>query len=254
MYWEQLTSPQVKALDKSLPVILPVAAIEQHGPHLPLATDKMIGEHFCKVLNDDIPDDVMVLPAIGVGCSEHHLDYEGSLSLRHETMLNQMQDISSCVVKHGFKNLLILNSHGGNQAIGQTFVEAFGFRNPQCRIALATWWRICLDALNQITETPPGGTGHAGEFETSLMLHIAPELVQLDKIPPKSNVPTFGWAEGDLLSAGNVSLYRTMKAMTPTGVFGDASAGTREKGEAITKVVTGALKEIVMDLKKVAKF
>ena len=250
MYWEQLTSPQVKTMDKNLPVILPVAAVEQHGPHLPLATDKMIGEHFCKVLNEEIPDDVVILPTISVGCSEHHMDFEGSLSVRHDTLLRQLQHISGCVVKYGFKNLLILNSHGGNQAIGQTFVETFGFRNPQCRIALATWWRISLEALNQITQTPPGGTGHAGEFETSLMLHIAPDLVQLDKIAVKSNVPTFRWAEGDLLRAGNVSLYRTMKAMTPNGVFGDPSAGTMEKGVAITRVVVKALREIIMDLKE----
>ena len=250
MYWEQLTSPQVKALDKNLPVILPIAATEQHGSHLPLATDKMIGEHFCKELNAVIPDDVVVLPAISVGCSEHHTDFDGSLSVKHETLLNQLHDILGCVAKYGFKNLLLLNSHGGNQAIGQTFVETFGFRNPQCRVALATWWRICLDELNEITETPPGGTGHAGEFETSLMLLIAPDLVRVDEIGPKSNVPTFDWAEGDMLKGGKVSLYRTMKAMTPSGVFGDAAAGTSEKGVAITRAVVNALKEIVMGLRQ----
>lgn len=250
MYWEQLTSPQIKALDKNIPVVLPVAAIEQHGPHLPLATDKMIGEHFCSELNAVIPDDVVILPTISVGCSEHHLDFGGTLSVRHGTMLDQLQDIAGCVAKHGFKNLLALNSHGGNQAIGQTFVEAFGFRNPQCRVALATWWRICLEELYEITETPPGGTGHAGEFETSLMLLIAPHLVRTDEIDRKSNVPTFGWAEGDMLQGGKAALYRTMKAMTPNGVFGDSGAGTREKGVKITKAVTNALKGIVMDLRQ----
>ena len=210
----------------------------------------MIGEYFCQALNEEMPDDMLILPTISVGCSEHHLDFEGSLSVRHEHFLNQLQDISGCVVKYGFKNLLVLNSHGGNQAIAQTFLEIFGYRNPHCRVALATWWRICLEALNEITETPAGGTGHAGEFETSLMLLIAPELVQVDKIGPKSNVPTFNWAEGDMLKAGNVSLYRTMKAMTPGGVFGDATAGTREKGVAITKVVIKALKSIIADLRQ----
>ncbi len=250
MYWEQLTSPQIKASDKNIPVILPIAAIEQHGDHLPLATDRLIGEHFCRELNQLIPNDILILPTISVGCSEHHIDFDGSLSVQHETLLKQMTDIAGCVVKYGFENLVVLNSHGGNQAIGQTFVEAFGFRHPQCKIAMVTWWRLCLEELIKITETSHGGTGHAGEFETSLMLLIAPDLVQIDKIGPKTNAPTFSWAEADMLHGAKVSLFRTMKAMTPSGVFGEAASGNREKGAKITRVVVDALKHVILDLRQ----
>ena len=250
MYWEQLTSPQIKASDKNIPVILPVAAIEQHGDHLPLATDRLICEHFCRELDQIISNDVLILPTISVGCSEHHTEFDGSLSLQHETLMKQMMDIAGCVVKYGFKNLLVLNSHGGNQAIGQTFVEAFGFRHPQCKIAMATWWRLCLEELIKITETSRGGTGHAGEFETSLMLLIAPHLVQVDKIGKRTNVPTFEWAEGDMLYGGKVSLFRTMKAMTPSGVFGEPVSGTKEKGIKITSLVVDALKNVILDLRQ----
>ena len=249
MYWDQLTSPEIDDLDRNIPVILPIAATEQHGPHLPLATDRMIGEHFCRELNRLIPEQVLFLPIVSVGCSEHHTDFTGSLSVQHETFLKQLLDIAHCVVKYGFKNLLVFNSHGGNQAIGQSFVEIFGYRKPDIRIALATWWRIALTELKQISDTGAGGAGHAGELETSLMLLIAPKLVKQEKIQPKANVKTFHWAEGDMLQGPSASLYRSMKEMTPTGAFGEAAAGTVEKGERITEAVVKALKKIVLDLK-----
>lgn len=249
MFWDQLTSPEIDALDRNIPVILPVAATEQHGPHLPLATDRMIGEHFCRELHRKIPNDVLILPIVSVGCSEHHTDFAGSLSVQHATFLAQLTDIADCVVKYGFKNLLVLNSHGGNQAIGQTFLEVFGYRNPQCLVALVTWWRIALAELKQITETGAGGTGHAGEFETSLMLLIAPELVRLERVQPKANRATFDWADGDMLTGPIAGLYQTMRQRTANGAFGEPAAGTKEKGERITKVVLEALERIVMDLR-----
>ncbi len=248
MYWDQQTSPQIAALNKNIPVVLPIAATEQHGAHLPLATDRMIGEHYCKELNKKIGDKVLFLPTISVGCSEHHTDFEGSLTVQHLTFLNQMTDIANCVVKYGFKNIMVLNSHGGNQAIAGTFLEMFGYRNPQCRIVVATWWKIALKELSKLNESGAGGAGHAGEFETSLMLLIAPELVHTNKIGKKTNVPTFDWAEGDMLAGSKAGLYRTMKAMTPSGVYGDANYGSKKKGKQITKVVVKHLRKILLDL------
>lgn len=248
MYWDQLTSPQVDALDRNIPVILPISATEQHGAHLPLATDRMIGEHFCQQLEQNISDRVLILPSVGIGCSEHHKDFTGSLSVQHQTFLQQLTDIADCVLGYGFKNLLILNSHGGNQAIGQSFVEIYGYRHPGINLAMATWWRLAAGALQGLNESGPGGAGHAGEFETSLMLLIAPHLVQLDQVQPKANVPTLDWAEGDMLTGPSVGLYRRMKEMTPIGVYGEPGAGSAKKGEQITAVVVQALQRVVLDL------
>ena len=135
MNWDQLTSHEIGALDRNIPVILPVAATEQHGAHLPVATDRMIGEYFCQQLSREIPENVLILPAMAVGCSEHHMDFRGSLTLSHDTFLRQAEDILGSVAHHGFKNLIILNSHGGNSAIATVIVEHFGNRHPEIKAA-----------------------------------------------------------------------------------------------------------------------
>jgi creatinine amidohydrolase len=248
MIWENLTSPEITELDRNIPVILPVAAIEQHGFHLPLATDKLIGTHFCLQLEKEIPDRVLILPVMSIGCSEHHMDFSGSLTLKHKTFLRQAEDILHSVAHHGFKNLILLNSHGGNQGIGQVIVEHFGNRHPDCRIVLVTWWKIAGDSLFDLNETGPGGVGHAGEFETSLMMVINPDLVQAERIMDKQNAENFDWASGDLLRGPRASLYKSMKNLTPNGVFGDPKKFSPGKGRKITEIVVENLKKIVLDL------
>jgi creatinine amidohydrolase len=248
MIWDQLTSPEIDKLDKNIPVLLVMAATEQHGPHLPLATDRLIGEHFANTLHLSMPEQVLILPAISIGCSDHHMEFGGSLTLTHNTFTLQVHDIIGSVIHHGFQKIILLNSHGGNQGIGQVLVEQLGNRFSNADIVMATWWRIASDALEKITETGFGGTGHACEFETSLMMLIAPHLVVKENIKAGGNNPTFSWAEGDMLHGAKASYYRPIKKMTSDGVFGDPSAASIKKGSLISDAVLSALKQIVIDL------
>jgi creatinine amidohydrolase len=250
MIWDQLTSEAIGKLDRDIPVVLPIAATEQHGYHLPVATDRMIGEHLATGLDQVMGERVLVLPVIGVGCSDHHMDFPGSLTLSHETFARQVKDIVGSVIHHGFRRILLLNSHGGNQGIGQVLVEQLGTAHPDCHIAMASWWKTALKELEAICESGPGGVGHACEIETSLMLLIAPELVVTERIEPKSNIPTFDWAEGDLLRAPIVSYFRTLKEMAPNGVYGEPEKASAEKGQRISDCVVKALQGIISDLAK----
>ncbi len=248
MIWDQLTSPQIEVLDRNSPIFLPIAATEQHGSHLPLATDRLIGEHFLEELNKKLSDHILILPPIAVACSEHHLGFAGTLSQKHEVFMSQVVGVMDSVFHHGFKNLILFNSHGGNQAIGQVILESQGHRFPDRNIFLVTWWKLAGKEFGEITTTPFGGTGHAGEFETSLMLHIAPELVDDSRITRGGNQPGHSWAEGDMLNAPKISHYRSMKDMTPNGIYGDPTAATAEKGAKISHVVVGKLASMVDDL------
>lgn len=249
MKWQELKTTDFLAIPRDTPVVLPVAAIEQHGPHLPVATDRLIAEHFADALNSQLGDGVLILPTVAVGCSEHHMDFPGSLTLTHDTFSQVVQENLESACLHGFRNFLVLNAHGGNQGIGQVIVEKFGAARPQSQIALATWWRIASDELAFLNETGLGGVGHACEFETSLMLLIAPLFVDMAAAPSRSNNTTYPWAEGDLLRGPQVSLYRTMKAMTPTGAYGDPRSATLEKGRQISRLVTEKLVKILADLR-----
>jgi len=238
----------INNLDSNIPVVFTVSATEQHGLHLPVATDRMIGEHFCAELNKAVPDKVLILPIMSVGCSEHHMDFTGTLSIRHQTFLNQAEDILSSVVRHGFRNIIVFNSHGGNLAVGQLLLEKFGGMHPEIQMVFATWWKIVGEPLFELNESGPGGVGHAGEFETSLMLHIQPELVHLDKIEEVKNIKSYDWGEADMLRGSKASIYRSMKALTSNGVYGNSGIHSAEKGRHITDMVTNSLKGIVLDL------
>ncbi len=248
MIWDQLTSPEINNLDRNIPVVFTVSATEQHGLHLPVATDRMIGEHFCNELNKVIPDKVLILPIMSVGISEHHMDFTGTLTIQHQTFLNQAEDILSSVVRHGFRNIILFNSHGGNLAAGQLLLEKFGAMHPEIQMVFATWWKILGDSIFDLNESGPGGVGHAGEFETSLMLYMNPGLVKLDKIEAVKNIKTYDWAEADMIRGSLASIYRSMKGQTSNGVFGNPSVHSVEKGRQITDMVTLAMKKIILDL------
>ncbi|MFK5974509.1 MAG: creatininase family protein [Flavobacteriaceae bacterium] len=248
MIYDELTTLQIAQLDKKIPLILVLAATEQHGPHLPLATDRLIGEHFARTLHEQMPDKVLVLPVVGIGCSDHHMDFSGSLTLRHGTFMRQVEDIVSSVVKHGFKHIILLNSHGGNQGVGQVLVEKLGYRYSNIKITLVTWWKLGGASFTELNESGRNGTGHAGEFETSLLLLIAPHLVHVDKLEKGAHSDTFSWAKGDLLHAPKASMYRSIMETTSNGVYGDPTYATKEKGESITALVTKGLQDIVTDL------
>jgi creatinine amidohydrolase len=252
MYWQHLSSPRLDELDRGTPVLLPIAAIEQHGPHLPLATDRLINEHFCRELNGRYGENVLILPTIAVTCSAHHMDFAGTLTLRHETLLACIVETLESAAAHGFRNLVIFNSHGGNLGIARVALEKMGAAHAECRVVLATWWQLAAHKLARLNESGLGGVGHACEFETSLIMAAAPELVDENAIEPRQNRPTFAWAEADLLRGPRAALYRTMRQVSPNGAQGDPTAASREKGEAITKVVVAALEELLRDLQQAA--
>lgn len=253
MIWDSLTSKQLSQVDKHITVLLPLSATEQHGPHLPLATDRLIAEHFAKTLNAEINESILILPVVSIGCSHHHLGFPGTLSLRHATFLSVVKDIVASVLHHGFYKIFLLNSHGGNQGIGQVILEQLGYEYPEAHFVISSWWALAKKALEKITETGPGGTGHACEFETSLIQLIAPDLIDIDSIQKGANVPTFQWAEGDMLRSPSASYYRSMKSMSPNGIFGQPFAASKEKGMRITSCVVDSLKQIVLDLNNIKR-
>lgn len=248
MIWDLCTTEEIAEAHRDRVVILPLAATEQHGPHLPLATDRLIAEAICRALDAKFGDRVLILPCPPVGYSMHHRGFPGTLSVCHRQLIDSAASVIHCAIEDGFHNFLILNAHGGNIALGGVLTEMIGERRRDVRIAFTSWWQAAGEALRGITETPRGGTGHACEFETSLLLHLHPDLVRADKITCGTNVPTFSWAESDMLNASAARLHRSFAQMTANGVFGDPRAASARKGEAIMNAVLAALEPVLFDL------
>lgn len=184
----QLTREEVQQVSPNALIILPIGAVEQHGPHLPLNTDFYIVEHISNLVGEKLQKyfPTFVCPPLPYGNSHHHFPYP-ALSLTSQTLISVLNDLVASLAKTGFKHIFLLNSHGGNdEAI--RIVTRDAAREHQVSIAAASYWTMAWDRLLQsfnekdikIGRIP----GHAGGFETSLMLDIAEELVQLNHKPP----------------------------------------------------------------------
>lgn len=249
--WVELTSPALAAIDRAIPLVMNISAVEQHGAHLPVGTDAMIGAHFLAEAERRLGDDVVVLPQLQVCCSGHHMDFGGTLTVSHETMLAYVGDVLTSALSQGFRSVVLLNSHGGNEAIGRVIVEKIGQAHPEAQVAMLTWWTLAHDALLDIRESGFGGVGHACEFETSLMLHLHPELVRTDAIADPAMPETYCWAQTDMLTAPSGVLYRSMKVQSGgTGTVGRPSFGSAEKGVRISAAVTDRLCGMLKDLRR----
>ncbi len=249
MRWEALTTKEFAEVSRTVPVLINIAAIEQHGPHLPVDVDACIGQHFVDEMDRVMGERVLTLPQIKVCCSAHHMSFAGSLSVSHESFLAYAFDLISSAVAHGFQNIVILNSHGGNQGIGQVLTEKLGMAHPQVRFAFLTWWRTANEALSQIRESAYGGVNHACEFETALMMHIAPDTVRGEHICGFNHVLPPGWADADMLESRSGSCFRPMSVSSGgLGVVGDPSLATPDKGRRISEAVVERLQSILTDI------
>ncbi len=245
MDWAALRREQLDAMDRRMPVILPVGATEQHGRHLPLGTDSMILDAMAQRLDTLFHGQLLLLPCQPIGMSEHHMAFPGTLTLTHETLRRSVMDIVDSVIRHGFHRIVLLNGHGGNQAILSVLGEQIGQRWPKVECLTASWWAPAADRLKKLQDGPIGSVGHACEFETSIMLAIAPDLVDMslaedDGIQHRVESMAF-----DMLHGPAATCYRPFNILSRGGVFGKPSLASSEKGRQILNEATKALHELI---------
>jgi creatinine amidohydrolase len=176
---QELTRAEARALAPHALVVFPTGATEQHGPHLPVGTDHFAVERIARaaalLVADTIP--VVVAPTLPFGSSHHHLPFGGTMSLSTETYYRVLVDLAESLITGGFRRIFIVNGHGGNDEIVQLAARDLALRHPAC-LAAASYWNAAWDALVGAEAHLPGRLpGHAGAFETSLVLALRPELV-----------------------------------------------------------------------------
>lgn len=244
----KFTWPEIKATDKNRVVLLPVGAMEDHGPHLPLDTDNLIVTRLAEAVVDSIPDETLLLPTIPFGFNEHHKDFPGVIYIQPETLMHFVCDIARSLAHHGFRRILILNGHGSNHpvldlAARKTVIET------ECICVSASYWNLMADTLKAERRSRTGGMAHAGELETAIYLYFDPQHVQLDKA--RTNIVH---DEGnrylclDLAGGAKAMVMQWWSAQTADGTMGDPTVADADKGkiffDAAVRETVGLIKEI----------
>lgn len=240
--WDELTAFDID-VSKSL-VLLCVGSTEQHSDYLPLGTDSIIGESLGEAAAKRARCPVLMLPPLRFGFSPHHRAFPGYITLSQKTMSGYLMDVCTSVYQNGAERMMILNSHGGNQACLQTVVNEIGSSLDK-RIVLVRYWDLIAQAINGIRESGPGGMGHAGELETSLMLHFRPDLVNLMRIDSRPPAVGNDWHHPDMFASNKVYIYKPFNEYSPKGNIGQPALGNREKGGKIASLIIEELAKLM---------
>jgi creatinine amidohydrolase len=251
-YWKDLTTEDFAGLDPARHVVIfPIAATEQHGPHLPLGTDSAINAGIIARAVDLMPMDtpVLVLPMAAVGLSPEHRDFAGTLSLSPETLLRLVVEIGESVARTGLRKLILFNSHGGQPAVLD--IAAQQLRTSHGLITVvANSWRLMRPAEFFPAAEREAGI-HAGANETSLLLHLHPGLVRRDRIADQpSAARRYERDHPELAGGGRFKFAWQTQDLNPTGAVGDATLGTAEAGQAMIEQAARALTVLAADLSR----
>lgn len=244
----ELTWPVAKTRFREVDIaLLPVGAIEQHGPHLPLDCDAFDAEYLALNVAERCGNPKpLVLPLIPYGVSYHHEDFAGTLSINPDSLSSLVYDIGMSAVRHGITKLVIINGHGGNSP-ALHFAAQMINRDAYIFTCVDTGETSDPD-IYAIAETP--NDVHAGEIETSTTLASRPHLVQGDKA--RRFIPKFSSRYLNFTSRRGVGWYAHTSKISRTGVLGDPTKGTREKGERMWNMMITHLVEFVEDLKNLS--
>ena len=237
--WSEMSSPEIAGLGDPTIVILPVAATEQHGPHLPTGTDSFILQGILEALSErHEASQAVALPPQPIGWSSEHGDLPGTLSLDAELLAAGWVALGASVAAAGLKRLLILNSHGGNPP--PIALAAMRLRAQHGFLVVQTHWEALAEPAALAPAGAPARDWHAGWIETSVMLHLRPELVALDKatrhemrfpegLPPDGPAP-WAWMTRDL---------------NPSGVIGDPTLASAELGRQLVERAAAGLAGLI---------
>lgn len=233
-----IVSPQVRALleRRSVDVFVPLGALEQHGPHLPLATDTIIAEAVAREVASSV-DDLVVAPCLPVGCSDHHLAFAGTASIPNAVAAAYVSAVTSTLLGHGFRCAYLWSAHAGNNDAVREAAASLSDEFPG-RVAAFVDWPAQRRRLHEWAEAafglaPERVGSHAGHFETSIMLAVAPDGVDMEAAPE-------GFV-GPVQEAADRMKRDGIAALSDVGVIGDARSATAEAGKGYLKVLVATL-------------
>ncbi|MFQ6075109.1 MAG: creatininase family protein [Candidatus Bathyarchaeia archaeon] len=246
MTWEEAG----EALRETDYVVVPIGSNEQHALHLSLQTDIAMAYEVAKrVVERSKPDlKIVIAPKVPYGVSEHHMHFPGTISLKHETLLAVVSDVCESLKRHGVKNIVLMNGHGGNRAILDVAATKLQ-RELDVNILVVNWWTLASDITKR--EVKSERWGHSCEVETSMAMHLIPETVRVER----TRKPTVRPRHIDLKPLGyeerfSPSPVRYWEDLTDTGALGDPAQASEDFG---ARLVDTIVERLVYSLKSFKK-
>ncbi len=252
-FWADWASPDFAALDAAHTVaVLPVAAIEQHGPHLPLKVDQALGDGIVQACLPHLPADlpVLFLPTQAVGYSPEHIAFPGTLTLSFETVTRSWIELGECVARAGVRKLLIFNSHGGQTSLLDVVARELRTR---CGLIVygCSWFNLPLgEAMAAFSPHEQRFGVHAGEVETSMMLALDAARVRMDQAQRFASSSEQRAQRHPVLGDGrSAKLGWAMQDINAYGAAGDAASASAAKGQALVEAAAVQLVRLLQDLR-----
>lgn len=223
--WNDLTAKELVALAKQDPiVILPIGSTEQHGPHLPVQVDSLLVSEVARRAAERMHVPALVMPAIWTGLAEHHMSLGGTVTLDYATFHALIRQVCLSIARQGVGRIALLNGHGGNIAALQVMAGELAKEVPAV-VPVATYFLLAQQHFAEILERQ-AGVRHACEAETSMMLALRPNLVDLTAMMAVD-------APADGLSSEGFHRWRSIEHWSASGVIGYPAAASAEKGERL---------------------
>jgi creatinine amidohydrolase len=239
--YDELTWPEIRqAIARQPVVLLPFGTVEDHGPHLPINTDNVIVEAICLEVARRLPDEVLMMPLVAYGLDEHHMDFPGTVSVGMQTLLSYVSDVAISVARHGFTHM------AARKAVLETGIVC-GSMSPSAAIDPT----LSEPTLSRMRRSAPGGIAHAGEYETALMLHLRPDLVQMDKAVREMGQLKLEFFNWDYPESSILSWQDWWSRMSESGVCGDPTVATAEFGRALFETTVDNFCRFVREFQKI---
>jgi len=246
-----MTWPEVNdAAQARRVLVLPVAAIEQHGHHLPVDTDNLNVIHIAEQAATRHPETLVAAPPIHYGYNEHNMDFPGTVSVRMEHLLDFYYDVGESYARMGFERLILLNGHGSNAPIAELAARRLTVHTSALAAAI-NWWDLIVDELHRLCQMDQRAVDHACEWETSAYLHIRPELVQMERAVDERAIECGGpaWMYSQIGMPTPVRFMNWWSKFSASGVNGLPSLATAEKGKAMVEAAIARLTAIAAEFR-----
>lgn len=249
--FEEFAWPEIRdAVAQNRVAVLPVGTVEQHGPHLPLVTDVLTATEMSRRAIERIPEQALLMPSVYYSFNEHHMDFPGTIAIQGETLIRYVTDIGLSLARHGFRKVLLVNGHGSNVPFLDIAARQITIQS-EAICAMASWWSLIpASLLSELRESEyPGGMAHGCELETSVLLHLRPDLVQFDKAKRDIHFEPSQFFFWDLQRPSPIVFQEWFSRYSETGTVGDPTKATKEKGEKFVDAVVDRMVELISDFR-----